>query len=154
MQDVNHALSVLRARAGLAKLDFDAAGNAEIVVEGAMSVYLTRVSETEMELSCRIDPLTGGLNPQVMEQMLMANSLGDGTGAARLAVDPDRKPLLCQRVDVAPLDAAGFEARLTMFVRLAAYWQTDGAAKLIRDAGNPADATIPAAFDGGSFIRA
>lgn len=152
MKDVNHAMSVLRQRAGIADLAFNADGQAELVIERAVSVYVTRVSDAVLEMSARIAALDGRLEREVMERLLVANSLGDGTGHSRLAIDPrTRGALLCERVDVTALEAAPFEARFVAFVRHAAYWQAEGARDVL--AGEPAD--VPPATESWSanFIR-
>ncbi len=132
MQDANHALSVLRNRTKIANLEFDTAGQVELVIEDSLSIFLSRVSDTEIEFSSSIDALDDKISVDVMKAMLTANALGAGTGTARLALDAGTgEALVCDRVDVRLVDAAGFEARFTTFVRTAAFWATDGARDLL-----------------------
>eukprot|EP01037_Dinobryon_pediforme_P019269 gene19269-19662_t len=87
MQDANHALSVLRNRTKIADLEFDSFGQVELVIEGSISIFLSRVSDTEIEFSSSIDALDDKIDAGVMKAMLTANALGAGTGTARLALD-------------------------------------------------------------------
>lgn len=138
MQDVNHAISVLGERAKLPSLAFNADGAIELIIDDLLSVYLTRVSERAMELSARLADLDGKITADVMQRMLVANCLGDGTGAARLSVEAQGGgAILCERVDVTVLDADALEAVFTLFVRTAAFWMSDSVAELL----NPGDAS-------------
>ena len=76
----------------------------------------------------------GAMSRESLVALLTANYLGEGCGAARLALDPRRQKLLiCERVDVTTLDGAAFEQRVLDFVDCAAIWRSGGLDALLFD---------------------
>ena len=150
MQNVQHALTLLRSVEGLHHLEINADGNAEIVIEGALSIYLQQIDEMQLEYSCVLDEVVPPFSQAQYEAMLTANMLGDGTGPARLAMEADTKRVvLCQRVDVSTLDATDVETGFTGFVQLCVYWLTDGTDALLDASANDGGSVS----DFGTMIR-
>lgn len=134
MHSVEHALSVIAERLGLADLRLNENGQVEIVFGERLTAHVTRTGPDAMELSFRLPRLTF-TRPSMMREMLVANFLGTMTGPGRLAIDPGKEEVVyCERWDLAGMTADDVERRLKSFIGHGTYWLTDGSDDLI-DAG-------------------
>ena len=139
MQSVDHAIETLATALKLPGLALNAQDHVEIVVEDLVRIDLLKVSDTELELSTALPDLEGLITPARMQAMLNANCVGAATGAGRLALDPATgRPLYCQRLNVARLDAAGLEVAMMEYTRAALFWLGEGTDTLL-DTRAPAD---------------
>lgn len=77
-------------------------------MENAVSLYITRMTDTEMELSVVLRE-RGALTDDELTAML---ALVPSLLPSRLALDADGRPILCRRIDVAAVDEALLEAHL------------------------------------------
>lgn len=128
MRNVAHAVDVLREMIGLPTLDFNADGLFELVFDGAVSIDIVRVSETEVELSAPVAALDDQLTLERLLELMRANYHGHATGGGRVAVDPRRAAVLyCQRLDVTLLEAHHLEQAFLTFLKYTLYWQGPGA---------------------------
>lgn len=99
MRDVREALEALKDLTGLSRLAFDANGRAELVIEEAVSIYLVRVSDVEIEVAAHFQPDQRQPTNDELRNLLRANAdLEDDD--ARFALDVAGIPFLCQRIDV------------------------------------------------------
>jgi hypothetical protein len=122
MQDVNHAVAVLRELTGLGHLELNRNGHFELIFDDDTPVNFYRIDDHQLELCTMIRP-AGKTSAAEALALLTANYLGHGTGAARLALDPrDQTLILCERVDVRPLGIAELQARIEGFVAYAKLW--------------------------------
>lgn len=132
MDSAETALEAIRSMLNLPRLSFNDNGQAAILVENVVHIDISRQSETEIELLTPLRALEGELTPARVFALMKGNYLGHHTGAARLALDPrDGEPVLCQRIDVAPLDADALEAAMAGFVGFATYWLADGVSRIL-----------------------
>lgn len=139
MRDVEFALASLKETSGLAHLDFNAAGKVELVFNKTLSVILSKVDATQLELVSYLSLNSFEIDTSSLVAVLHANFLGQAVGGGRLAVDPEDNALLyCERVDVAPLDASALEKRVLAFVKHATFWNSAAADKLVQPIGNRA----------------
>lgn len=132
MNTVVDALETLKNLLRLDRLSFDDDGQAAIIVENAITIDISRQSETEIEFSTTLDALIGELTLSRLIVLMQANYLGHYTGAARIALDPrDGVPVLCQHVDVQSLDDADLERALVNFIGFATYWLDEGVERIL-----------------------
>lgn len=116
MRDVREALEVLKDLTGLPRLAFDAEGRAEIVVQEALSVYLVRISETEMEIAAHVEADRRQPTDDALRHLLRANAELRDDGA-RFALDVAGTPFLCRRVDVARIEPRDLDRIVLGFAR-------------------------------------
>ncbi len=157
MKDVHHAVSTLREALKLPLLGFDDNGQFELVFEDFFHIDVVRISDTELELSTILADLDGTLTEARLIALLSANYHGHGTAAARLALNPDDgRVVLCERIDVVPLAADAFEARVLSFLKLAAFWLDEGTVQVLDTGSEEAASSIPSQDEQGDdlhFIR-
>ena len=128
MHDVHQALKSIEQSAGLKKLEFNSAGVAELKFDGEVSIYLVKISDTQLEFVNYLEISGYEADIYVLRALLHANHMGDATGCGRLALDPqDDELMFCERVNVTELDAKAFEARLLEFVKHVTFWLSDDA---------------------------
>jgi hypothetical protein len=143
MQDINHALSVLAAKLGIASLQLNDNRQAEIVFADGFSLYITEMEAGIAEMSFPLQDLDYA-TPAMMRAMLEANCLGQGTGAGRLAIDSGNgEALYCERWDVTAMDARQIETRFTQLTQYGLFWRTEGSALLVEEAGKHEAAASP-----------
>lgn len=148
MQNVNHAVANLRALTGLDDLEFNANGHLELVFGEAVSVDVVRIDDRHIELSTAVKALGHALDADKLAALLAANA-DPASGAARFALDPrDRAILLCERIDVVPIDDRALEARLLAFVGRARAWNGEAAARLLAELDAARRAAAGTAPDG------
>lgn len=156
MLDVRQAIAILRSNPKLRSLELDHKGQAEIVVEELLSVYLTRVSETDLDLSGWIEELDGAVDAALTKRLLVANAVGGPTGSGRFALDEaGERVMFVQRLDLRGVDADLLEKVFTDFVRRVAFWRSAGLADLTGPATDRDEAPTapPPAFGDISVIR-
>ena len=155
MHSIEQAIDEIGRIVGLPKLAFDAAGNLSLLFDGSVSVNVARIDENAMEFWTTLDaivPRGGNGDAVLMKRLLAANHLGTETGAARLGLQPGGGAfLLCDRIEIAGLDAGTLEARLAGFVEQAFRWSAPGAAGAAVTAAEPGNAV--AAIESGFAIR-
>lgn len=136
MQDVHQAVSALGEAIGMDEVAFDGNGNLTLIFDGTMAVNFHEVDEGSFELWADLPDLGGAGDARLLASVLAANHLGEGTGAARLALRPDRSGfVLCQRVAVAGADATALADTVAAFVRLAAFWSSNDARDVLGGRG-------------------
>lgn len=132
MQDVHEAVSALGEVMGMDGVAFDRDGNLTLIFDGTMAVNFHRIDETGLELWAELPELGSPSDPAALSSILAANHLGDGTGAARLALTPDRSAfVLCERVSVANATARSFGEAVSQFARTAAFWRSREGRQLV-----------------------
>jgi hypothetical protein len=147
MRDVYHALERLRDMSGLSKLEFSRNGHVELVFDRSISVYVVKIDETVLEFVSYLDLASFDAGDTSLKALLRANHFGDGTGPARLALDPaDDQPLLCLRVDVQLYDDKAFEAILLDFIKHVSFWKSEEADALLGSSVSDAEGADPSAF--------
>jgi len=140
MKDVNHAIAILRDLTGLPILELNGNGHLELIFDDRISIDLVKIDDNHIELSSPLD-IADLDNVERLRTLLTANYHGSGTGFARIAIDRrDKSALICERIDVTPLDPGQFEARLLGFVKYVAFWLSGEADELMP----AAEATAPA----------
>src|SRR5262245_25942714 len=118
MKDVNHAIAILRDLTGLPGLELNNNGHLELIFDDRISIDLVKIDDNHIELSSPLY-IADLDNVERLQTLLNANYHGSGTGFARIAIDRrDRTALICERIDVTPLDPGQFEARLLGFVQV------------------------------------
>jgi Tir chaperone protein (CesT) family len=144
MKDVNHAIAILRDLTGLPVLELNANGHLELIFDDKISIDLVKIDDHHIELSSPLD-INDLENVARLQTLLTANYHGSGTGFARIALDRrDRSALICERIDVTPLDPGQFEARLLGFVKYVAFWLSGEADELLPTTDHtPAPASDP-----------
>lgn len=131
MHDVEHALEVIKEAAGLAQLELNANKQAEIKFADGLVAHITQIDKTNLELSFRLPDLAFA-SMGMLRAMMMANFLGAGTGAGRLALDPGKEEILyCERWDVTDIDARNVARKFSEFVLAGGYWLTEGGDRVI-----------------------
>jgi Tir chaperone protein (CesT) family len=131
MKDVNHAIAILRDLTGLPALELNANGHLELIFDDKISIDLVKIDDNHIELSSPLDiPDLGDAGR--LQTLLTANYHGSGTGFGRIAMDRrDKSILICERIDVTPLNPGQFEARLLGFVKYVAFWLSGEADELL-----------------------
>lgn len=148
MLDVHHAIDNLRQLTRLPGLDFDAAGNLTLIFDGATRLNLARIDDKTIEVWSDLKRLGSTSDPDTLRRVLESNHLGEGTGAARLAIAPGNDTfILCERIAVEPLTDTQFGERLIGFLKYVTFWNSaEGASSAAPR--NPAASTA----DLGEFI--
>ena len=136
MQDIDEAIVELGRLVGLSDLAFDAEGNVGLLFDSSMPVNVARINEKTAELWSPIEDFGMENDAALLRFLLIANHLGEGTGAARLSLQPDGEIVLCQRIEADSLNSATLESRFTDFVKHAFYWNSEDA----REAASGTDA--------------
>ena len=152
MYDVAEAIEALGRTIGLEDAELDSNGNMTLTVDGSMPINFARIDETSFELWTALPDLGNASDAGLLANLLASNHLGEGSGAARLALTPDRtRVIFCERVGVGGLDEDALTERLAAFIRYATFWRSQTA----RDAiSSRSRASMPSADDGGFMIRA
>lgn len=147
MQNLNHALATLRDQTGIPTLDFDPDGNLTLLFDGDTEVNLNRVDDATVEVWTPLDELGRGDDVAALRRLLEANHLGEGTGAARMALSPARdRMVLCERIDVRPLDGVQFADRIVGFLKYASFWASDAVPPLSAARDGTAEGFSPGDF--------
>ena len=140
MHDVNHAIANLRSLSGISTLDFDANGNLALVFNDEIDVNFARIDEKTIELWTEIEDIGRADDPKIVRRLMEANHLGEGTGCARIALAPDTDTfVLCERIQVEPLNGDQFSDRIIEFLKYATFWNSAevGRAAMASRAGAP-----------------
>ena len=115
MQSVEEAISFLRERTGLRQIDMAFGRDVELVFDGSTSVYFSKISDTELELTSRLTPFGAHPPADMMGRLLHAG--WSATGGARISLDPRTGRVnLSERLDVSSVDGAVFEQCVMSFV--------------------------------------
>jgi hypothetical protein len=131
MKDVNHTIAILRDLTGLPVLELNGNGHLELIFDDKISIDLVKIDDHHIELSSPLE-IADLDTVERLRTLLTANYHGSGTGFARIAIDRrDGSALICERVDVTPLDPGQFEARLMSFVKYVAFWLSGEADELM-----------------------
>jgi hypothetical protein len=144
MKDVNHAIAILRDLTGLPALELNGNGHLELIFDDKISIDLVKIDDNHIELSSPLD-IADLDDAGRLQTLLTANYHGSGTGFGRIAMDRrDKSILICERIDVTPLNPGQFEARLLGFVKYVAFWLSGEADDLLPAPDHsPAPATDP-----------
>ena len=134
MKNATHALDVLGSKLGIKDLDFDASDQAAIDLNSDVTIFLTKLDDDVIEVSCLLDSL-GYPDAAMMQAMLEANFLGSAVDCGRLALDADKSEvILCERWMVSELDATALERRFASFALAATFWLGEGTISLMEQA--------------------
>lgn len=141
MHNMHEAFQALARAAGLPDLRTNASGHAELVIEKVLRVYITEVSDSELELSCRLHGFDAKPSKALMREMLAANA---SQRRGRLAIDPRTgAPMFGRRLDIAVLSGEDLETAFWDFVRDTAAWSTDLGAKVQAAAKTAVSPSLP-----------
>ncbi|WP_161992849.1 type III secretion system chaperone [Aureimonas leprariae] len=152
MQDVHQAIEALGDAIGLDMAALDANGHMTLTVDEAMPVNFARIDDGAFEMWTPLDDLGSATDASLLSAMLASNHLGEGSGAGRLAMTPDRSGFVfCERVQVAGLDAEALSERLAGFIRFATFWNSAAGREAL---GRGGSGTALPAEDHGFMIRA
>ena len=113
-----------RAR-GQEMVELDADGGIQLVADQELAVDIGPVAdEPGFSLTASVGPLPRDGRHAVMEELLMANLAGQGTGGACLAVDMLRDEIVqCRTFHTDDLSPAVFDRELTRFVDVLRFWR-------------------------------
>lgn len=129
MRTIHVALSQVAKRFGLAQIVPDAAGFAELEVDGALSVYLRVQDDHEVELSARVPEFGDAVTPELIEALMVWNGRARGL---RFAVEPDRGGVvLGRRIDIRAGAADALALAVEAFVIAVADWRRSGAEEMM-----------------------
>lgn len=152
MENAQEALDTLRSILKLDRLSFNDNGQAAIVVENLFPIDISRQSNDAIELLYRLETLAGEMTLNRLIALMSSNYLGHYTGSARLALDPrDGEPVICLRLVVSRLDAAGLEAAFVEFLGYVTYWAEEGTTRIL-DLPSIASTQSAPASSGDSFV--
>ena len=128
MRDVNHAIAHLRKVVGIPTIEFDAGGNLTLIFNGKTPINLARIDDKTIEVWTE---LTGVIaDASTVRRLMEANHLGEGTGAARLALAPGKDVLvLCERIGVEPLSDTQFAECIVEFLKYATFWNSEAGSR-------------------------
>lgn len=113
MLTAENALQILARNAGLGRASFNAEGAAEIVFAEALSIFITRIHEGEMELSCLLPELDGATDKESLSAMLYQNAR---LPIGRIALEPgSHRALYCARLVLGRCDEAGLVDQANRF---------------------------------------
>ncbi|MBB3949190.1 type III secretion system chaperone [Aureimonas jatrophae] len=125
MHDVHQTIEVLGTALGLEDLQFDADGNLTLAIDGDLLINIHKHDTTTFEIWTALRSNVDTRDPSLLASLLIANHLGEGTGASRLALTPDRSGVvLCVRLSVEDLSERGLERHLADFIRHATFWNS------------------------------
>jgi len=128
MKNFHDALQAIARSAGLPSLDLNADGFAELVIgDGALSIFLFRPEESQLELSTRISALDGPVSDG-LAQVLLAENASRTLG--RFAIDDGSGVVFGHRVELATATPASLLAELNAFTKDAAHLEQSGAIAL------------------------
>ena len=131
MNHVNEAIAYLRKSTGNDKLQLNG-DHVSLDFNGRCILDITKLDDSNIELISILQSTPMGMGDIAYSQLLVANYVGSGTGAARLSLTPeDHELALCQRVDVTKMDESAFESTVIEFVKFASFWNTEDAMKLL-----------------------
>lgn len=123
MDNTFHAVLAIRELTQLHEIDFNINGHFELIFDEDTAVNFYQIDNQTIELCTLLPNGTQMLTADAYMRLLTANYLGHGTGGGRLALDPrDHSLLVCERLDVAGLDARMLQARLERFIAHAKMW--------------------------------
>ena len=150
IRDVRAAIEVIRERTGLRDLDLDASGHAELVLDKDVSVHLTRVSDTEIELAAFMPSHDDGGTLASYRKLLAAN--GEATGEARFGLDGDGRTVLSERLTLRDLSEDALDAAIVSFARRSVALRTIEDGRVAAPGSPPSGDTVtPAGL--GSMMR-
>lgn len=153
VKDVRDALEVLKDITGVATLEFDRLGRAELVIEDYISVYLYRISDHDLELAAYTTTSDRYVSSDQLKALLRLNSLEDGIKEARFALDAKGVPFLCQRINVHRVEREALDRLVLGFVQTVAKYR-DVDLNRLADPGSPMrSGDQPPEGDMGGFIR-
>lgn len=137
---LHEALQALAEATGLPRLATDANGVAELVIGGgALSIWLSAVEEGQLEISIRLEEVTGS---DAMLDWLLAENGRRAFG--RLSLEPGTEtPVFGHRVDLATQTPASLSAAVDRVFREVAALELS-ARNLARDIRHPDAGAIPA----------
>lgn len=130
MRTMHAALAAVADRLGLAQIQPNADGFAEIVVADVLPIFLRQADEYELELSARLTELDGHLSPALITELMRWNARFHGL---RFALEADRPGIvLGRRLDIRTLGEARIAEAVEAFLYAAADWRRHGAEALVQ----------------------
>ena len=131
--NAHHALKTLAGHLGLGDTEFDADDRLTIRLGDGATMYGARIDDDNIEWSVPLPDLDYA-DPDMMAVMLEVNCLGAGTGAGRMAVDPDNAAFYGERWITRGMEADEVERRFDELAVQATYWLTEGGDLLLERA--------------------
>ena len=126
----DRALDLALEHLGVDGASLDDAGRQTLEFGDGIPAQIEELDDTTVRLVAFIDAIKL-TEPLAKREVLEANCLGAGTGAARYSADTvTGRAKLSQTVDLAPLDDEGFAAALHQFTGHVAYWMAEHADQL------------------------
>ena len=115
----------LGAGLGLSDAEPDEDGAATLVIDDTLEIVIEPGEDGHgILISAAVGTLPGDAREAVFAELLEANLMGQGTGAAALAIDPDREEIvLCRMILKTDLDFDDFDRELVVFANALRYWR-------------------------------
>ena len=115
----------LGAGLGLSGVEPDEDGAATIVIDDTLEIVVEPGEDGHgILISAAVGKLPADAREAVFAELLEANLMGQGAGAAALAIDPDLEEIvLCRVVLKADIDFDDFDQELAAFTNALRYWR-------------------------------
>lgn len=115
----------LGAHLRLPDVDPDEDGAATIVIDDTFEIVIEPGEDgRRILISAAVGALPVDAREAVFAELLEANLVGQGTGTAALAIDPDREEIvLCRVILQTDLDFDDFDQELVVFTNALRYWR-------------------------------
>ena len=123
MKGITEVVATLSTLTGIAAMDRNDRGAIEIPIEEVGLLEIRPAPDDAIDLVCALPLSIDVRERHSLRVLLIANHLGDGTGAARVGIE-NHEIILSQRLAIGPLDAAGFEKAIDAFLAHAKFWSS------------------------------
>ena len=123
MKNFTEVVAALSSLTGIADLSRADGGAIEIPIDEIGLLELRPAPDDAIDLVCALPLRIDVRERHSLRVLLIANHLGDGTGAARLGIE-NHEIVLSQRLAIGPLDAAGLQQAIDAFLAHAKFWSS------------------------------
>lgn len=115
----------LGAGLGLSDVEPDEDGAATIVIDDTLEIVVEPGEGGQgVLISAAVGALPADAREAALAELLEANLMGQGVGAAALAIDPDQEEIvLCRVILKSDLDFEDFDRELVAFVNALRFWR-------------------------------
>ena len=115
----------LGAGLGLSDAEPDEDGAATLVIDDTLEIVIEPGEDGHgIVISAAVGALPADAREAVFAELLEANLMGQGVGAAALAIDPEREEIvLCRLILKTDLDFDDFDRELVAFANALRYWR-------------------------------
>ena len=121
MKNFTEVVATLSALTGIADLHRNDGGPVEIPIDGIGLLEIRPAPDDAIDLVCALPLSIDVRERHSLRVLLIANHLGDGTGAARVGIE-NHEIILSQRLAIGQLDEAGLQQAIDAFLAHATFW--------------------------------